>query len=76
MKNRKTELRFPVIMEDVRAAVNLDAPRGALGWTIQETRQDQRPARMVGFSSLDLAQSGMEASQDSQLPVRRRGGRE
>lgn len=36
------------------------------GPKIQETRQEQRPARMVGLLSLDYDQTGMEAGRSSQ----------
>jgi hypothetical protein len=50
----------PSVMED------------AIG-NIQETGQEQRPARMVGLSSLDSVQSGTEASRNVQPPLRLRG---
>jgi hypothetical protein len=47
---RRTRLGSPIVMEDETGI-------------IQETRQEQRPARMVGHSSLDsLAEPHMEVS--------------
>ncbi|OFZ20154.1 MAG: hypothetical protein A2X94_09620 [Bdellovibrionales bacterium GWB1_55_8] len=41
---------------------------------IQETRQEQRPARMVGYTALEFAQTGMEAGRGcSNTESRRRG---
>ena len=43
-------------------------------FVIQETRQAQRPARMVGLSSLDSAQSHTDVSRgDRANDLRRRG---
>ncbi len=63
-KFRTVKLRFWTIMEDRGSTI------------IQETGQDQRPARMVGYSSLDSAATGMEAGSDlSYSQMRRRGER-
>ena len=45
----------PSVMEDARS--------------IQETRPEQRPARMVGLSSLDSTQSDKEVSRDVQAGI-------
>ena len=63
-KFRTVKLRFWTIMEDRSSTI------------IQETGQDQRPAMMVGYSSLDSAATGMEAGSDlSYSQMRRRGER-
>lgn len=46
-KNRRSKTDCPGVMEDA----------------IQETGQEKRPARMVGYSSLDFTKTGMEAGQ-------------
>lgn len=46
----------------------------AIGKKIQETGQEQQPARMVGYSSLFSNTSpGMDASRNSQIDSRLRG---
>ena len=62
IKCRKAVLGSPNVMEDVRGQ-------------IQETGQEKRPARMVGYSSLDsISQSGTDASLgDRVMSSRRRG---
>lgn len=42
---------------------------------IQETRQEQRPARMVGLSSLDLAQASKDAGRSVQVRGQRLRGK-
>lgn len=54
---RKIELVYTGVMEDA-SGVNTKLLKNSL---IQETGQEQRPARMVGLSSLDSAESSMEA---------------
>jgi len=49
-----------------------DASRGK----IQETGQEQRPARMVGLFSLDSARSSMEAGCGAQVQTLRQRGEE
>lgn len=59
------------VMEDARSLA-VDVP-------IQETGQEQRPARMVGSTGLDSKhagiRTGMEAGQDSQTASIRQRGR-
>ena len=56
------------IMEDERTA------NEALGKaSIQETRQGQRPARMVGSSGLDAVRLGKDADRTSQGTAQRKG---
>jgi hypothetical protein len=45
------------------------------GDIIQETGQEQRPARMVGLLSLDSAATGKDASPDLRIPRMRKRGR-
>ena len=66
---REKRLGSPSVMED--AIGTNEMPEGI---SIQETRQEQRPARMVGLSSLDFVQTGKEASRSNRAqPSRRRG---
>ena len=62
---RRCQSGRPSVMEDAGDAVCV---------SIQETRQEQRPARMVGLSSLDFARTGMEASRCDQTELLRRRG--
>lgn len=60
--SRKARSGSPSVMED------------AEGSKIQETGQKQRPARMVGLSSLDsFAQTDMEVGTGDRTDLRRRG---
>lgn len=68
LKCRKTPSGRPSVMED---AVGVTETRECV--SIQETRQEQRPARMVGLSSLESAQTGMDASRMGRIGLRRRG---
>jgi hypothetical protein len=56
------------VMEDAIGKKNK-----SLGDLIQETGQEQRPARMVGLSSLDSAKISMEAVWGSRVRFRRQG---
>ncbi len=69
---RRKQLGRPSIREDARGkqkeSLNCDS--------IQETGQEQRPARMVGLIRLDSAQISMEAENgDRGLKLRQRGER-
>ncbi|MEK6704686.1 MAG: hypothetical protein AABZ06_02765 [Bdellovibrionota bacterium] len=68
-RNRGAPLANQSIMED--AAEQIEATRCA---SVQETRQSQRPARMVGISDLAFTQTGMDASRDSRARSKRRMG--
>lgn len=73
-KNRETRIGSPhsSVMEDAQSGYTW-ASHDAL---IQETGQKQRPARMVGLSSLDSATPRMDAGRDVEHRVqvsRRRG---
>jgi hypothetical protein len=59
-------------MEDAKGE-QYQLPSGNL---IQETGQEQRPARMVGLSSLDLAKSSMDAGWKFRVQSLRRKGEE
>ena len=61
-------LRFggPGVMEDASGKKGVKTP-------IQETGQVRQPARMVGYSSLDSAQTGMEAGRGYRATLRRKG---
>jgi hypothetical protein len=59
---RETRFGNPSVMEDANRV------------SIQETRQDSRPARMVGYSSLDSHTHGMEADQGSRTVLQQREG--
>jgi hypothetical protein len=59
---RRTRLGSPSVMEDAR------------GNTIQETGQEQRPARMAGLSSLDsstTAQTHTDVSRGDRVDIQR-----
>ena len=58
---REERLGSPIVMEDE-------------GMQIQETRQEQRLARMAGLTSLDLAQTGMEAGRSNRAQSTRQRG--
>jgi len=58
------EKRFgsPSVKEDAIGTNGTLANNGVL---IQETRREQRPARMVGLTDLEFAQAGKEASRSN-----------
>ena len=67
------EMRFgsPSVMEDALGT------NGTLdGVSIQETRREQRPARMVGPGDLDFAQADMEVSRSNRTRILRQRGEE
>ena len=72
---REKRLGSPDVMEDAGPStweiVQDGTPESV---SIQETRQEQRPARMVGLSSLDFAQTGMEAGGGNRAQSQRRRG--
>ena len=57
------------VMDDARA----EMAQGCASF--QETRQRQRPARMVGMSGLDAAPSGTEAGRSNPSALRQGGKR-
>jgi hypothetical protein len=57
---RKKRPRTSSVMEDAEG-INTGSPQCG---PIQETGQEQRPARMVGLSSLDSAYSSKDAGWD------------
>ena len=71
---RRKRLGSPSIMDDARGTQNGTTPRNLDGVPIQETRQEQRPARMVGLSSLDSAQSHTDVSRGDRANILRRRG--
>ncbi len=58
---RRTRLGSPSVMDDAMVS-------------IQETGQEQRPARMVGLPALDSQKSSMEAGVGDRVQVLRRKG--
>jgi len=64
---RKAKLGDPCIRED--ATGKKETPESV---SIQETGQEQRPARMVGLSSSEDTQSAMEGGRDNRDLLRRR----
>ena len=69
LKCRRTRLGSPSIMDD---AIGKHSGGTECALQIQETGQEQRPARMAGFSSLDSAQSDTEVSRGNRATSRRR----
>jgi hypothetical protein len=65
LKCRSTESSRPSVMEDARAEV----------FQIQETGQDQWPARMAGLTSLESIPFDMEVDVVDRTQLRRRGER-
>lgn len=70
-KGRRRRLGSTFIMEDENGTKN-----EALSASIQETGQEQRPARMVGLSGLEsnIAEAGMEAGRGNRVQELRRRG--
>ena len=71
---RRKRFGSPSVMEDAMGAKTETSEYVS----IQETRQERWPARMVGFSSLDSASSGMEAGEGYRVSIswkRREGDR-
>jgi hypothetical protein len=58
-QRREQRLGSPSVMEDARTS------------TIQETGQELRPARMVGYSSLESIAGGMDANPGNRAVYRR-----
>jgi hypothetical protein len=67
---REKRPRISSVMEDAEGA-NKGSPQCDL---IQETGQEQRPARMVGLSSLDSVYSSKDAGWDREGQLLRRRG--
>jgi hypothetical protein len=65
-QGRRKRLGSPDIMDDVYGKKN-----EASGASIQETGQEQRPARMVGLSSSDSAETGRDAGRGNRVQVLR-----
>jgi len=66
---RKTVAVRACVMDDAKDGYTNEAPECA---SIQETRQEHEPARMVGLSSLDSARAGMEAGRSGRNGLRQR----
>lgn len=68
---RQRRLGSPSVMEDAKG----EQYQPLFSGSIQETGQEQRPARMVGLSSLDLAKSSKDAGWKFRVQsLRREGG--
>ncbi len=67
---RRKRLGSPSVMEDARGTHTKEEATDVTS-SFQETRQEQRPARMVGLSSLDSAQTHKEVSRGDRASVQR-----
>ncbi len=71
---RRKRLGSPSVMDDARGTKTETASQD--GGSIQETGQEQRPARMVGHSNLDSAQSHKDVSRGNRAQFRQQLRRE